>query len=147
MTGLYLAASGSMLVALAVMLALAPLSFAHAPKGMVIFLLDKACNMHDDYSKLFSDSYVVCTEEKNWTVARENLFGFEKYYKVIYVTHDNQHVKAAQNVFGETWFRNGNNYAYSVNNPVVIAHEKMHLDCMCHFTSDGKHDSERAAHL
>jgi hypothetical protein len=146
MTGL--AGKGSMLVAFAAMLALAPLaSFAQAHKGTVIFLLDKACKMHDVYSELFSDSYVVCTEEKSWTVARENLFGFEKYYNVIYVTQDNQHVKAAQNVFGETWFRDGSNHAYSVNNPIVIAHEKMHLDCMCHFTGDGKHDSERMAHL
>ncbi|WP_415280916.1 hypothetical protein [Candidatus Nitrososphaera sp. FF02] len=124
-----------------------PAVAAATPKTTVIVLLDSACKMQGDYSERFSDSYVVCREEKHWKVARENFYGFEKYYAVIYVTQDNQHVKAASNVYGQAWFAEGENYAYSVNNPIVIAHEKAHLDCRCHFTADGRHDHERPALL
>lgn len=122
-------------------------ALAPRDKTAVIVLLDKACKMQDDYLERFSDSYVVCREEKHWKVARENFYGFEKYYNVIYVTHDNQHIKAAEHVYGQSWFTAGNSYAYSVNNPTVIAHEKQHLDCRCHFTPDGKHDSEKESLL
>lgn len=115
----------------------------HSDKDSIIFLLDKACALRDSYTMRFADSWVVCVNERMWILAQIQLYGFEKYYHVVYVTQDNQHPEAEAGVYGEAFFRNGKNYAYSVNNPTVIQHELLHLRCACHFTPDGEHDGER----
>lgn len=120
-------------------------AYGQEEKTAVIFLLDKACkpSLVEQYTERFENAWIVCTDYAEWKDARANLFGFEKYYTVIYITHDNQHPLANKGVKGEAWFRDGDNYAYSINNPVAIAHELSHLECECHFTPDGRHDSER----
>lgn len=110
-------------------------------KTAVIFLLADACkmNLYNDYLERFTNAWIVCREETSWTEARENLYGFEKYYTVVYVTQDNQHPEAPR-VQGEAFYRDGSDYAYSINNPTVIAHELLHLVEKKLFTSDGRHD-------
>jgi hypothetical protein len=114
-------------------------------KTAVIFLLGDACkpNLYNDYVERFSAAWIVCVGYSDWQDARANLYGFESLYHVLYVTQDNQHEKASQGVKGEAWFRNGADYAYSINNPIAIQHELQHLQCGCHFTPDGKHDYEK----
>lgn len=114
-------------------------------KTAVIFLLDKACkpSLVEQYTERFVNAWVVCTDFADWTEARENLYGFEAYYHVVYVTQTNQHPLADKGVQGEAFFRDGQNFAYSVNSPLRIAHELEHLKCGCHFTFDGRHDGER----
>lgn len=108
----------------------------------VVFLLGDACNMHDLWIELI-DAHVVCHEISDWKEARAHLYGFEEYYNVVYVTQDNQHPLADKGVRGQAWFRDGDNYAYSTNNLDSISHELLHLVEKKHFTSDGRHDSEK----
>jgi hypothetical protein len=140
------------ILAIALLMAAPALAFASEVeivevdrKSAVIFLLDKACkpNIYADYVERFPQAWVVCTDYSDWKDARANLYGFEALYHTIYVTQENQHEKASEGVKGQAWFRDGNNYAYAINNPIAIAHELSHLECACHFTPDGLHDSDK----
>jgi hypothetical protein len=110
----------------------------------IIILLGMACGMQADYVTLFDSSVgVACYGESDGTKARDNLNVLEDLYNVVYVTQVNQHPLASEGIMGQAWHRNGDNYAYAVNNYEVIKHEFLHLTEKAYFTSDGRHHGEK----